>query len=135
MKRFLLVLTVFLTAALVFARGGGERGTPGVLTTGTSITVEVFDRGTDGGRSMAHDNAWTNWIKEKVKRDIGLDVTFVPVGRWSENTDIVNMMASSSAPDLCYTYAGDMVAAFRDQGGILNLAPYIDSHLPDLKKH
>lgn len=27
-----------------------------------------------------------------------------------------------------------MIAAFRDQGGILNLTPYIDSHLPDLKK-
>jgi len=43
-------------------------------------------------------------------------------------------MASQSAPDLCYTYSGDMISAFRDQGGILDLAPYIDSHLSDLKK-
>ena len=100
----------------------------------TSLTVQIFDRGTDGGRSLAHDNAWTNWIKEKVKEDLGLDVTFIPVGRWSEGQDIVNLMASGDAPDLCYTYNGDMVASFRDMGGVLNLAPYIDSHLPDLKR-
>jgi putative aldouronate transport system substrate-binding protein len=94
----------------------------------------MFDRGTDGGRSLAHDNAWTNWIKEKVKKDLNIDLTFVPVGRWSENTDIVNLMASSSAPDLCYTYNGGMISSFRDQGAIMDLAPFIDSHLPDLKK-
>jgi len=131
MRKFWLVLVIFMMAsALVFAGGGNQRTTTG----GGAITVEVFDRGTDGGRSLAYDNAWTNWIKNKVKADLNLDVTFVPVGRWSENTDIVNLMASQSAPDLCYTYAGDMVANFRDQGGILNLAPYIDQYLPDLKR-
>ncbi|MDR0315596.1 MAG: extracellular solute-binding protein, partial [Treponema sp.] len=131
MRKFLLVLvTLSVTAAMVFAGGGraADSGAP------AAITVEIFDRGTDGGRSLANNNAWTKWIHDKALKDINVDVTFVPVGRWSENTDIVNLMASSSAPDLCYTYAGDMVASFRDQGGILDLAPYIDSHLPDLKK-
>jgi len=114
-------------------RGGGDQAARS-LTRGTSITVEIFDRGTDGGRSLAANNAWTNWIKEKVKRDLNLDVTFVPVGRWSEPTDIVNLLASGTAPDVSYSYDGGMIDTFRDQGGILNLAPYIDSHLPDLKK-
>jgi putative aldouronate transport system substrate-binding protein len=130
MKKLLMALVILaVTSVLVFA--GGTRNT---ASSSNAITVEIFDRGTDGGRSLANDNAWTNWIKEKVKRDLNIDVTFVSVGRWSETTDIVNLMASSSAPDLCYTYSGDMVANFRDQGGILDLAPYIDSHLPDLKK-
>jgi len=98
------------------------------------ITVEIFDRGSDGGRSLAHDNAWTDWIKAKVLRDLNIEVTFVPVGRWSENTDIVNLMASGDAPDLCYTYNQDMIASFREMGGILNLAPYINSHLPDMRR-
>ena len=128
MKKLLFALVILLmTSALVFAGGGRDSG-------GNALTVEIFDRGTDGGRSLAYDNAWTNWIKEKAKKDLGLDITFVPVGRWSENTDIVNLMASGTAPDLCYTYALDMIANFRDQGGVLDLAPYIDSHLPDLKK-
>jgi putative aldouronate transport system substrate-binding protein len=128
MKRIGLVLVILMMAAVALVFTGCKPKAP------AQLTVEIFDRGTDGGRSVAHDNAWTNWVKEKVKKDLNIDVTFIPVGRWSENTDIVNLMASASAPDLCYTYAADMVASFRDQGGVLDLAPYIDKYLPDLKK-
>ena len=126
MKKLALALAV-LTMAMALVITGCKKEP-------LQLTVEMFDRGTDGGRSLAHDNAWTNWIKEKVKADLNIDVTFVPVGRWSENTDIINLMASSSAPDLCYTYNGAMISSFRDQGGIMDLSPFIDSHLPDLKK-
>jgi len=129
MKRIVLILIILMMATAIVFAGGGTQAT----STG-KVTVEMFDRGTDGGRSKAHDNAWTDWIKAKVKKDLGIDVTFVPVGRWSENTDIVNLMASQSAPDLCYTYNTGMIGTFRDQGGLLDLAPYIDKELPDLKK-
>jgi len=129
MKKFWLVLVILL-AAITLVTTGCKKEPAGPM----QLNVEVFDRGTDGGRSLAYDNAWTNWIKEKVKADLNIDLTFTPVGRWSENTDIVNLMASTSAPDLCYTYAADMIASFRDQGGVLDLAPFIDQYLPDLKK-
>jgi len=125
MKKALLAMVIVMMAAAMVA---GCKKQP------LQLTVEMFDRGTDGGRSLAYDNAWTNWIKAKVKEDLNIDVTFTPVGRWSENTDIINLMASSSAPDLCYTYNGGMISSFREQGGILDLAPYIDRYLPDLKK-
>jgi putative aldouronate transport system substrate-binding protein len=139
MKKLVLALVVLImTQALVFAGGGNDTRTgvaENLAPTG-KLTVEVFDRGTDGGKTLAHDNEWTRWIKQKVKADLNIDVTFVPVGRWSENTDIVNLMAAGpgSAPDLCYTYGGGMVEAFRDQGGVMDLAPYIDIYLPDLKR-
>ncbi|MCL2801274.1 MAG: extracellular solute-binding protein [Treponema sp.] len=126
MKKMLLAL-VILAIALAFV-------TTGCKSDPTQLTVQIFDRGTDGGRSLAHDNAWMTWIKEKVKADLNIDVTFVPVGRWTEVDDIVNLMASMSAPDLCYTYNGGMINTFRDQGGVMNLAPFIDRYLPDLKK-
>jgi len=129
MKKSLLVLAILMMAiSLMFV--GCKKEPPGPV----QITVEIFDRGTDGGRSLAHDNAWTEWVKEKVLKDLNIEVTFVPVGRWSENTDIVNLLASNSAPDLCYTYNTGMISNFRDQGGILNIAPYIDTLLPDMKK-
>ena len=138
MKRIVLAAVIMLmVSTMVF---GQRARTPApaapALTPTTRLTVQVFDRGSDGGRSLAHDNAWTNWIKEKAKRDLNIDITFIPVGRWSETTDIVNLMAAGpgSAPDLCYTYAYDMIAAFRDMGGVMDLAPYIDSYLPDLKR-
>jgi putative aldouronate transport system substrate-binding protein len=129
MKKTGLVLAV-LMIVIAMMSVGCKKEPPGPV----QLTVEIFDRGSDGGRSPAHDNAWTNWVKEKVKKDLNIEVTFIPVGRWSEDTDIVNMMASSSAPDLCYTYNTGMIASFRDQGGILDLAPYIDKFLPDMKK-
>jgi putative aldouronate transport system substrate-binding protein len=132
MKRALLILVIVLmTSTLVFAGGGSQSSGSG----GTgAIVVEVFDRGTDGGRTLAANNAWTDWIKAKVKKDLNIDVTFLPVGRWSETTDLPNLLASNSAPDLCYTYNSGMISTFAQQGGILDLAPYIDRLLPDFKK-
>jgi putative aldouronate transport system substrate-binding protein len=134
MKRIGLLLLILMAAfSVVFGTGGGEK-TPALTSGSGKISVEVFDRGTDGGRTLAANNAWTDWVKAKIKRELNIDVTFVAVGRWSENTDIVNLLASRSAPDVCYTYNGSMVDNFRDYGGILNLVPYIDQYLPDLKK-
>jgi len=131
-KRIGLVLVILMvTGALVFGQSASRVAPP--PSTG-KVTVEIFDRGSDGGRSQAHNNAWTKWVQDKVKKDLGIDVTFQPVGRWSENTDIVNLMAAQSAPDLCYTYNTNMVWTFRDQGGLLELSSYIDTYLPDLKK-
>jgi putative aldouronate transport system substrate-binding protein len=131
MKRIGLALVILMmTVAMAFGAGGSQ---PAPAST-NQVTVEVFDRGSDGGRSQAHNNAWTDWIKAKVKKDLGIDVTFQPVGRWSEDTDIVNLMASGSAPDLCYSYNVPMINNFRNQGGLLDISPYIDRYLPDMKK-
>ncbi|HEY8349415.1 MAG TPA: sugar ABC transporter substrate-binding protein, partial [Clostridia bacterium] len=35
----------------------------------TKIRVEVFDRGTDGGKTDPTNNYWTDWIKAKVLED------------------------------------------------------------------
>ncbi|MDR3283868.1 MAG: extracellular solute-binding protein [Treponema sp.] len=126
-----------LAAAIAGAALPGCRksGPPAVGATGkpVSITVEVYDRGTDSGKSNPADNNWTSWIKEKVLKDENIDVTFVPVNRWDETTAMNNLMASGTAPDLCYTYNWDMVNSFGLQGGVYDLAPYVDTLLTDLK--
>ena len=132
MKKVLLALVIVMITILAVTTGCQKKAE---APSGPSqLTVEIFDRGMDGGRSMAYNNAWTDWIKAKVLTDLNIEVTFVPVGRWSENTDIINMMASSSAPDLCYTYNTDMITNFKLQGGIFDLTHYIDQYLPDMKK-
>jgi len=132
MKKALLALVIVLVTVLAVTTGCQRKAA--APSGPTQLTVEIFDRGMDGGRSMAYDNAWTDWIKAKVLADLNIEVTFIPVGRWSENTDIVNMMASAGAPDLCYTYNTDMITNFRLQGGILDLTPYIEQYLPDMKR-
>ena len=133
MRRSISVFVIFLITILLVFTGCNRQSQAG--SSGPDrLTVQIFDRGTDGGRTRVDDNAWISWIKEKVLRDLNIEVTFFPVGRWSEETDIVNLMASGSAPDLCYTYSTAMVSSFRDQGGIMDLSPYIESHLPDMKR-
>ena len=99
----------------------------------SEITVEIFDRGTDGGKTDPTNNFYTDWIKAKVLEELNIGVTFVAVSRWEETDQLNNLMAAGTAPDVCLTYSGDLIANYRDLGGLSDLAPYIDSHLSDLK--
>ena len=99
----------------------------------SEVTIEIFDRGTDGGKTDPTNNYWTDWIKEKVLADENIGVTFVAVSRWEETDQLNNLMAASSAPDVCLTYSTDLIANYRDLGGLVDMAPYIDTLLMDLK--
>jgi len=96
-----------------------------------SVTVEVFDRGTDGGKTNPANNAWTDWIKKKVLEDEGITVTFVSVPRSEETQALNNMMAAASSPDICYTYNTDLITHYGELGGLVDLAPYVDTLLKD----
>jgi putative aldouronate transport system substrate-binding protein len=99
----------------------------------SEITVEIFDRGTDGGKTDPTNNYYTDWIKAKCLEELNLGVTFVAVSRWEETDQLNNLMAAGTAPDVCLTYSNDLIANYRDLGGLTDLAPYIDTALPDLK--
>ena len=131
----------FIFAALFFAglccgllftscgRSGGARsGRP------PEIKVAVFDRGTDGGKTNPTGNNWTKWIQEKLLQDENIKVTFVSIPRWSETTALNNLMAAGTPPDVCVSYSSDLINNYRDLGGLLDLAPYIDTTLKDLKE-
>jgi putative aldouronate transport system substrate-binding protein len=100
----------------------------------TEITVQVFDRGTDGGRSDPANNNWIKWIQEKLLEDENIRVKFIPVPRWDEASVMNNLMASGTPPDVCVSYSPGMISNFRDQGGLLDLSPHIDTALKDLKE-
>ncbi|MDR2417526.1 MAG: extracellular solute-binding protein, partial [Treponema sp.] len=96
------------------------------------ISVEVFDRGTDGGKSNPTNNQWTKWIHDKLLKDENIDVTFVAVPRWSETDALVNLFAAGTPPDVAYTYSGDNIQMWADMGGVYDIAPYINTTLKDL---
>lgn len=98
------------------------------------ITVEVFDRGNDGG-SRPEDNFYTNFIKEGMLRDHNVEVTFVPVPRWTEVEQINNLLAAGDAPDIGITYDYPTIQTYANMGGVIDLAPYIEENkelLPNL---
>lgn len=87
---------------------------------GGKVTVSLFDRGTKG-QTQVDDNYWSHWIQDGVKKDLGIDVEFVPIIRSEEVTKLNVLMASSSAPDICMTYNLGLVSRFVEQGGLFEL--------------
>jgi putative aldouronate transport system substrate-binding protein len=127
-----LLLPLFTTMLLLSVCQ--KKGSPDAANSAVSITVQVYDRGTDGGKSDPTNNNWTAWIKEKVLAEENIAVTFIPVNRYEETAVMNNLMAAGDAPDLSYTYNWDMVNSYGLQGGIYDLAPYVDTHLKHLKE-
>ncbi|MDR1971433.1 MAG: extracellular solute-binding protein [Treponema sp.] len=135
MRKLTVTLLFLFSALMVFAAGRGQSsGASGATAGPVAITVEIFDRGTDGGKTDPANNEWTRWIKAKVLKDENIDVTFVAVNRWTEEGDMVNRMAAGDAPDLAYTYSMDNVRSWGMQGGVYDLTPYVDTYLKDMKE-
>jgi putative aldouronate transport system substrate-binding protein len=131
-----ITLTVLIIAALTAfsacrkknSDAAGRQGKP------VAITVQVFDRGTDGGKTNPANNAWTDWIKKKVLADENIAVTFIPVPRHEDTQSLNTLMAAGSAPDVCYTYSENLISYFGELGGLVDLAPYVDTLLKDCKE-
>jgi len=95
------------------------------------ITVEVYDRGNDGG-TPPEDNFYTDYIKQGMLRDHNVEVTFVPVPRWTETDVINNLLAAGEAPDISVTYSYPTIQTYAGMGGVLDLAPYLEEMKPYL---
>ncbi|MDR2478045.1 MAG: extracellular solute-binding protein [Treponema sp.] len=131
-KAAALLLAALLAALLVFALAacGKSQGGTGKRVT---IKVEVYDRGTDGGRTNPTNNKWTEWIAKKLLEDENIVVKFEPIPRAQEDQALINLMAAGNPPDVCMTYGGNNITDWAEQGGIFDLSPYIDTTLKDLK--
>lgn len=98
------------------------------------ITVEVYDRGNDGG-SDPTNNMYTEYIKNGVLEDLNIEVEFVAVPRWTEVEQINNLLAAGDAPDVCYTYDYPTIQTYANMGGVIDLGQYVDTYkdlLPNL---
>lgn len=121
------------------ASSDGEAKTTSELTDGKfaetrHITVEVYDRGNDGG-SDPTNNMYTEYIKKGMLEDHNVEVEFVKVPRWTEVDEINNLLAAGTAPDICVTYSYPTIKTYADMGGVLDLSSYVEdykSELPNL---
>ncbi len=95
------------------------------------ITVEVYDRGNDGG-SDPTNNIYTEYIKNGMLEKHNVEVEFVSVPRWTEVDEINNLLAGGTAPDICVTYSYPTIKTYADMGGVLDLRPLIDGYKADL---
>ncbi|MDR1399749.1 MAG: extracellular solute-binding protein [Treponema sp.] len=134
-KTVTFLLVAALTSVVAFAggqQGSGHAGQPAAAGTPAKISVEIFDRGTDGGKTNPTDNQWTKWIHDKLLKDENIDVSFVAVPRWTEAESLVNLFAAGNPPDVCYSYSNDNIQTWASMGGIHDVSPYINTILKDL---
>ncbi|MDR1470791.1 MAG: extracellular solute-binding protein [Spirochaetaceae bacterium] len=125
--------TTLFAVCVLLAVGACKKEDQAVATV-AKVSIEVFDRGTDGGKTDPTNNEWTKWIKEKVLKDENIEVEFVAIPRWEETVAINNLMAAGTPPDVCLTYSQELIAQYRDLGGLFDMGPYMDSPLlADLK--
>jgi len=95
------------------------------------ITVEVYDRGNDGG-SDPTNNMYTQYIKDGMLADHNVEVEFVAVPRWTEVDEINNLLAGGTAPDICVTYSYPTIQTYADMGGVLDLQNYVEDYKSEL---
>ena len=142
MKRILfLILSLALLAALFTAVAAADVADPGFVdgkfTETRHITVEIYNRNNDGGTDPTN-NVWTDWIKQQMLEKYNVEVEFISVGRWTETDDIGNLLASASAPDICYTYGANTIISYANMvdangnPGIIDLAPYLEAYKDQL---
>ena len=118
------------------AAASQEAGSTGELTDGKfaetrHITVEVYDRGNDGG-SDPTNNMYTEYIKKGMLEEHNVEVEFVKVPRWTEVEEINNLLAAGTAPDICVTYSYPTIQTYADMGGVLDLSSYVEDYKADL---
>lgn len=95
------------------------------------ITVEVYDRGNDGG-SDPTNNMYTEYIKKGMLEDHNVEVEFVKVPRWTEVEEINNLLAAGTAPDICVTYSYPTILTYADMGGVQDLSGYVEDYKSEL---
>ncbi len=98
------------------------------------ITVEIYDRGNDGG-SDPTNNMYTDYIKKGMLETYNVEVEFVAVPRWTEVEQINNLLAAGDAPDICLTYDYPTIQTYANMGGVLDMGPFVDDYkelLPNL---
>ena len=105
--------------------------TDGKFAETRQITVEIYDRGNDGG-SDPENNIYTDFIKKGMLEEHNVEVTFKKVPRWTEVDDINNLLAAGEAPDICVTYSYPTVLTYAQMGGVINLSEMIETYKADL---
>ncbi len=133
MKKFLSILLACLMVVPMLAMcvtaqaAGSDEIVDGKFVETKKITVEVYNRNNDGG-TTPEDNVYTDFIKEGMLRDHNVEVTFVPVGRWTEIEELNNLLAAGDAPDICVTYDYSTIQTYANMGGVVDMSTYLEEY-------
>ena len=126
-KLVALLLAVAMVMSFALVAHAEDELVDGKFTTTRHITVEVYDRGNDGG-SDPTNNMYTEYIKKGMLEDHNVEVEFVKVPRWTEVEEINNLLAAQKAPDICVTYSYPTIQTYADMGGVMDLSGILEEY-------
>ena len=126
-KLVALLLVVAMVMSFALVAHAEDEIVDGKFTTTRHITVEVYDRGNDGG-SDPTNNMYTEYIKKGMLEDHNVEVEFVKVPRWTEVEEINNLLAAQKAPDICVTYSYPTIQTYADMGGVMDLSELLEEN-------
>ena len=129
-----LLLAVIMVLSFCAFASADDEIVDGKFTTTRHITVEVYDRGNDGG-SDPTNNMYTEYIKKGMLEDHNVEVEFVKVPRWTETEEINNLLAGQTAPDVCLTYSYPTILTYADMGGVQDLSALIEENNHQQEHH
>ena len=128
------LITAALAASALSVCAQAEELTDGKFAETKHITVEVYDRGIDGGSDVTN-NKYTEYIKQGMLEDHNVEIEFVAVPRWTEVEQINNLLAAGTAPDLCVTYDLPTIKTYSAMGGVIDMSEMVETYkdqLPNL---
>lgn len=134
MKRLLaLVLSLCLLMSLVTITSASAEEEVYRFEKPLTLKVSVFDRGTPGN-TPANDNYYTKWIQENFGDPRNITIEWSVIPRSEEESKLATLITSAdTAPDICFTYNGSIVANYVSQDGVRELTDLIDQYGPNLK--
>ena len=128
---FAALFSVALAVSAFSVCAQAEELTDGKFAETKHITVEVYDRGIDGGSDVTN-NMYTEYIKKGMLEDHNVEVEFVAVPRWTEVEQINNLLAAGTAPDLCVTYDLPTIKTYSAMGGVCDMSELVETYKDDL---
>ena len=127
--------SMVLSTLAVAVPAAAEELVDGKFAETRTITVEIFDRGNDGGSDPTNNN-FTKWIQEQMLEKYNVQVEYQKVPRWTEVEELNNLLAAGTAPDICLTYSYPTIQTYADMGAVVDLAPALEEYtdlIPNLK--
>lgn len=84
-----------------------------------TIQIPVYDRAFEGWNVT--DNYYTKYIQKEFGEKYNVDVQFVAIGRTTEVTDYMQLLAAKKAPDIIFHYDMPQALAYYSEGAMQKL--------------
>jgi len=99
-----------------------------------TIRAQVWCRSNDRVPVYA-EGYWARWVQARMLEEHNIIVEFENTPRWPDHDHIVMLLGAGDAPDVSFGFHMGPFDAFREMGGITDLAPYLAAYrdwLPNL---